>query len=275
MTATVTTFYKFVAIEDREELRAQLLDLCHAHAILGTILIAAEGINATIAGDDAGVAAVLAWLRRDPRFRDLLSKESFAAEIPFQRMKVKVKREIVRLDAPEADPNVAVGAYVKPRDWNALISRDDVILVDTRNDYEVAIGTFRGARDPKTRSFTGFKDYVRNHLDPARHPKVAMFCTGGIRCEKASAYLLAHGFPEVYHLEGGILKYLEEVPREESLWVGECFVFDARVGLDHGVVEGRAAMCRACGWPMAPGESAAAGVSSLQCPNCGSEIDRE
>jgi UPF0176 protein len=271
---TVSTFYKFAPVADPAALRRQLAELCARHAIRGTILIAHEGINATIAGADVDVGAVLAWLRADPRFQGLVSKQSAASEMPFQRMKVKIKREIVRLDAPEADPNLQVGTYVKPEDWNALISRDDVILVDTRNDYEVAIGTFRGALDPKTKSFTGFKDYVRDTLDPAAHPKVAMFCTGGIRCEKASAYLLAHGFPEVYHLEGGILKYLEDVPREQSLWAGECFVFDERVALDHGAVEGRATLCRACGWPVTPpAQAGGAEKDVLRCLHCGTEID--
>lgn len=276
MSLTVSTFYKFAPVAEPGMLRGQLVDLCARHAIRGTILIAHEGINATIAGKDEDVRAVLAWLRADLRFAGLVSKESAADDMPFQRMKVKVKREIVRLDAPEADPSVLVGTYVKPHDWNALISRDDVIVVDTRNDYEVAIGTFRGAMDPKTKSFTGFKDYVRENLDPGQHRKVAMFCTGGIRCEKASAYMLAHGFPEVYHLEGGILKYLEDVPRGESLWAGECFVFDERVALDHGVVEGRATLCRACGWPVTP---PAPGGTNLHdgstCPNCRSVLEND
>ncbi len=261
MTVTVSAFYKFAAVADCETLRSDLDALGAREGLCGTVLVAPEGINATIAGPDAGVRALLAHLRADVRFAGLVSKESVTATRPFRLWKVKVKREILTFGAPEADPNVRAGTYVKPQDWNALISRDDVLLVDTRNDYEVAIGTFRGAVDPRTRVFTEFKDYVATGLDPARHRKVAMFCTGGIRCEKASAYLRARGFAEVYHLEGGILKYLEEMPADDSLWDGACFVFDERVAVGHGVAPSGHRLCR-CGWPVARGAAA--------CPRCGS-----
>lgn len=256
MSVTVTAFYKFVAIEDPPALREALLDFARAHEIKGSILIAPEGINATVAGPDAGVRKLLAYLRSDPRFADLVSKESYAGAPPFGRLKVRLKREIVTLKRPEADPTKRVGTYVSPGEWNALISDPDVVVVDTRNAYEVAIGTFKDAIDPATRVFSEFPDFVAANLDPEKHKRVAMFCTGGIRCEKASAYLLAKGFPEVYHLEGGILKYLETVPPHESLWQGECFVFDERVALEHGVKPGTHVMCKLCGAPVAEGEAA-------------------
>jgi UPF0176 protein len=259
MPFTVSAFYRFARVEDCEALRADLFAFGQREGLVGTILIAPEGINATIAGPDAGVAALLAHLRSDDRFAGLASKESVTEAQPFQRWKVKVKPEILTFGAPEADPNLLAGTYVKPRDWNALISRDDVVLIDTRNDYEVAIGTFRGAVDPNTRSFTDFKSYAALNLDPAKHAKIAMFCTGGIRCEKASAYLRAHGFAEVYHLEGGILKYLEDVPASESLWEGACFVFDERVAVGHGVIPAGHRKCR-CGWPVGEGQD--------QCLSC-------
>lgn len=265
MSITVTAFYKFVTIDDCQTLQAHLSELTQAHAIRGTILIAHEGINATISGPDAGIRAVLADLRADPRFADLVSKESYCAEHPFGRMKVKIKREIVTIGVPEVNPALAVGTYVKPENWNALISDPNVVLIDTRNGYEVDIGTFRGALDPKTQSFSEFPAYVRANLDPAQKPKVAMFCTGGIRCEKASAYMLQQGFPEVYHLEGGILKYLETIPKEQSLWQGECFVFDERVALEHGVKLGHHTKCPNCGYPIARPTEAAAHSA---CPSC-------
>lgn len=263
MIFTVSAFYKFARVEDCEALRADLFAIGERGGLYGTILVAPEGINATIAGPDAGVRALLAHLRADRRFAGLVSKESFAATQPFQRWKVKVKPEILTFGAPEADPTVRAGTYVRAQDWNDLIARDDVLLIDTRNDYEVAVGTFRGAVDPKTRSFTDFKSYVAQNLEPAKHSKIAMFCTGGIRCEKASAYLRAHGFDEVYHLEGGILKYLEDVPAEQSRWDGACFVFDERVAVGHGVTPSGHRRCR-CGWALAP--------DAQTCPSCGAAV---
>lgn len=260
MPFTVSAFYKFASVGDCEALRADLASLGEREGLCGTILVAPEGINATIAGPEAGVRTMLAHLRADPRFADLVSKESVASSRPFQRWKVKVKPEILTFGAPEADPNVRAGTYVEPKDWNAVISRENVVVIDTRNDYEVAIGSFRGAIDPQTRAFTGFKDFVASKLDPEKHRTIAMFCTGGIRCEKASAFLKARGFDEVYHLQGGILKYLEVVRPEESLWDGACFVFDERVAVGHGVAPSGHRQCR-CGWPVAAGDEA--------CPSCG------
>ena len=271
MSVTVTAFYKFVAIADPPALREELLDLACAEGIKGTILVAPEGINGTVAGPDAGIRRLLAHIRSDPRFADLVSKESYVDAPPFGRLKVRLKREIVTLRRPEADPTKQVGTYVKPQDWNALIADPDVLVLDTRNAYEVAIGTFKDAVDPATRTFGEFPDFVAANLDPEKHKRIAMFCTGGIRCEKASAYLLSQGFPEVYHLEGGILKYLEAVPPEESLWQGECFVFDERVALEHGVTPGSHVMCRACGAPVAEGEQERHGAECRRTPRDASE----
>jgi UPF0176 protein len=246
-----------------------VLEAARANAILGTVLLANEGINATVAGPDEGVSTFLAWLRSDPRFADLVSKESYTGAYPFQRLKVRLKREIVTLGRPEADPTRKVGTYVKPEQWNDLIAAGDVVLLDTRNVYEVGIGTFEGAADPMTRSFREFPAYVEKTLDPARHKRIAMFCTGGIRCEKASAYMLSRGFEEVYHLEGGILRYLEDVPPEKSLWRGECFVFDERVALQHGVEVGTHTMCPDCGAPVVRDDVAPRNADGAQvCARC-------
>ncbi len=233
MTVTVSAFYKFVRIEDPPALRLWLRDTLAARAMKGTILVAHEGINGTISGAPDRMDAFLAGLRADPRFADLVTKDATADGHPFQRLKVKVKREIISLRRPEADPTQRAGTAIKPADWNALIRDPDVLVVDTRNAYEVAEGTFTRAIDPGTRSFGEWPDFVARHLDPRRHRKIAMFCTGGIRCEKASAYLIAHGFPQVYQLEGGILRYLAEVPPATSLWRGTCFIFDERASLAH------------------------------------------
>ncbi len=233
MTITVAAFYKFVAIDDCERLRADLRRQCAHGDIKGTALIAREGLNATLAGAHDHIARLLDWLRADPRFGDLVVKEAAAAVRPFKRLKVKIKSEIIRFGEPGADPSERTGRRVAPADWNALIREPGVIVVDTRNAYEVDAGTFEGAVDPATRTFRDFPKFVEAHLDPAQHAKVAMFCTGGIRCEKASAYLLSKGFAEVYQLDGGILNYLERVPPEESLWRGECFVFDERETVGH------------------------------------------
>ena len=242
----VCALYKFVTLENYQDLRQPLLDTMLEHEVKGTLLLANEGINGTIAGSREGIDAVLHHLRSDPRLADLDTKESFDEEQPFYRTKVKLKNEIVTMGVEGIDPKRVVGTYVKPQDWNALISDPDVVLVDTRNDYEVEIGTFKGALDPKTKTFREFPQYVADNLDKARHKKVAMFCTGGIRCEKSTAYLKEQGFDEVYHLEGGILKYLEEVPESESLWEGECFVFDNRVTVDHQLRKGHFDQCHAC-----------------------------
>ncbi|MBD2137535.1 rhodanese-related sulfurtransferase [Anabaena sp. FACHB-1237] len=246
----VATLYKFVNLPDFRELRSPLLSFCQERGIKGTILLAQEGINGTVAGSCESINAVLDFLRFDSRFTGLDHKESYTNKLPFARMKVKLKKEIVTLGIPEINPNEKVGIYVKPKQWNEIISDPDVTVIDTRNDYEVNIGSFKGAENPKTQSFRDFPEYVQKNLDPKKHKKVAMFCTGGIRCEKASAYMINQGFEEVYHLEGGILKYLEEIPTEESLWEGECFVFDERVAVVHGLELGHYELCFGCGHPI-------------------------
>jgi UPF0176 protein len=272
MSLVVATFYKFVKLPDYAELRSPLLELCLAQGIRGTLLLASEGINGTIAGSRQGIDAVLTRLRADDRFADLEHKESMAIEMPFDRLKVRLKREIVTLGVPKVDPTEQVGTYVEPQDWNNLITDPEVTLVDTRNQYEVNIGTFQGAKNPATATFRQFPQYVERQLDPAQHKKVALFCTGGIRCEKATAYLLAQGFEEVYHLKGGILKYLEEVPAENSLWQGECFVFDQRVAVQQGLELGTHEMCLSCGHPISESDKASSDYEAgISCPHC---IDR-
>lgn len=235
MNFEIAAFYKFVAIPDFASLRKPVADLCDHHGVCGTILLAAEGINGTIAGSPAGIAAMMAGLRAIPAFSDLRHKTSFASGKPFQRMKVRLKTEIVRLGVPGVGPNEAAGTYVEPQDWNALISDPEVLVIDTRNAFEVAAGTFKGAIDPGTASFAEFPAFARKALGDAKHRKIAMFCTGGIRCEKATSFLLGEGFEQVFHLKGGILNYLETVPPEASLWSGKCFVFDERGAVGHGL----------------------------------------
>ncbi|WP_440617119.1 oxygen-dependent tRNA uridine(34) hydroxylase TrhO [Cysteiniphilum sp. 6C5] len=246
----VSALYKFVTLEDYEAIRAPLLKTMEDNMVRGTLLLAKEGINGTIAGTAAGIEAVLKFLKSDIRLTDLVHKESFDEHIPFNRTKVKLKKEIVTLGVEGLDPLKVCGTYVKPQDWNALISDPEVLLIDTRNDYEVDIGTFKNAVNPHTETFREFPEYVEKHLDKTKHKKVAMFCTGGIRCEKSTAFLKEQGFDEVYHLEGGILKYLEEVPKEESLWQGECFVFDSRVAVTHDLTKGQYDQCYACRRPI-------------------------
>ena len=266
-------FYKFVALPDFAQRKEPLLALCAQHNVKGTILLAPEGINSTISGPPEGVRAVLAYFRQDPLLADLPHKESWAETAPFRRMKVHLKREIVTMGVPGVDPTRLVGTYVKPEDWNALISDPDVVVVDTRNDYEVAIGTFQGAIDPQIRTFRELPAWAAQAEPLQGHngkkPKVAMFCTGGIRCEKSTALMRAKGYDEVYHLDGGILKYLETVPSDQSLWQGTCFVFDERVSVDHGVVPGTHKLCRGCRMPLEDGAMASPlfelGVS---CPRC-------
>ncbi|MFM2407438.1 MAG: hypothetical protein RL358_180 [Pseudomonadota bacterium] len=265
----VAALYKFVKLNNCLELRDPLQAKCNQLAITGTLLLAEEGINGTIAGTRNNLDLILAYLRSDARLADLPHKESLAQGQPFYRMKVKVKKEIVTMGLPNIDPTELVGQYVKPEDWNALISDPNVLLVDTRNDYEVEVGTFKGAHDPRITTFREFPDYVKNHFDPDKQPRVAMFCTGGIRCEKASAYMLQQGFAEVYHLQGGILKYLENVPAEESLWEGECFVFDQRVAVGQDLHPGHYQLCYGCSRPISTedmqSEHYQAGIS---CANC-------
>lgn len=272
----IATFYQFVSLPDCAEWRSPLLERCRALDLKGTILLATEGINGTIAGTRSAIDILLAELRADPRLANLEHKEAPATQPPFERMKVKLKREIVTLGQPEANPSQQVGTYVPPQAWNALISDPEVIVIDTRNEYEVSIGTFQNAINPHTTSFREFPQYVQTHLDPQRHPKVAMFCTGGIRCEKASAYLLHHGFQAVYHLQGGILKYLEEVPANESLWQGECFVFDDRVAVGHGLEPGSYDLCAACGHPISDADKTSPHYEfGICCPHCYPDLTPE
>ena len=269
----VAALYKFVTLEDYEQLREPLLDACLDAGVKGTLLLAKEGINGTIAGSRAGIDRVLAYLKQDTRFSDIGHKESFDDHLPFYRMKVKLKREIVTLGVPGVDPSQRVGTYVKPEDWNQMISDPEVLVIDTRNDYEVGIGSFRGAVDPHTTSFREFPEYVRNNFEPGKQKKVAMFCTGGIRCEKASAFMLEEGFQEVYHLQGGILKYLEEVPQSESLWEGECFVFDNRVSVNHQLEKGEYDQCHGCRRPITEQDKTSELYQrGVCCPHCFTEL---
>ena len=258
----IAAFYKFVALPDYRALQAPLRERCESLGLRGTILLAEEGINAMIAGEAPAVAVALEYLRADARFADLDVKESYHHVIPFRRMKVRLKREIVALKTPGINPSERAGIYVEPEAWNALIERDDVTLIDARNSYEVSMGTFRGAVDPGTASFHELPQALDTRLDPRQQRRIAMFCTGGIRCEKASAYLLRQGFDEVYHLRGGILNYLERVDAAESLWEGECFVFDERVSLDHDLQKGGIRICDDC--------KAVVKQNDEECLQCGS-----
>ena len=265
----VCALYHFVKLPDFEQLRDPLLELMHTKGMRGTLLLAHEGINGTVAGSREAIDALLGWLDADGRFEGISVKESLHEEMPFLRARVKLKKEIVTMGVLDIDPNNIVGTYVKPSDWNALISDPSVTVIDTRNDYEVQIGTFRHAVNPRTTSFREFPEYARRELDPNEHRKVAMFCTGGIRCEKSTAYLKALGFKEVYHLEGGILKYLEEVPEEQSLWQGECFVFDNRVAVNHRLERGHYDQCHACRMPVDDNDKRSnAWVPGVSCPHC-------
>jgi UPF0176 protein len=265
----VCALYKFVTLEDFQSLRQPLHDVMDSHEVRGTLLLANEGINGTIAGAREGVDAVLTWLRTDPRLTDVDCKESFTDTPPFNRTKVKLKKEIVTLGVEGIDPKRVVGTYVDPTDWNALISDPEVILVDTRNNYEFQVGTFKNALNPNTESFREFPQYVKENLDPKKHKKVAMFCTGGIRCEKSTAYLKEQGFDEVYHLKGGILKYLETVPPEQTLWEGECFVFDERVTVNLQLEKGQYDQCNACRLPITEADKASPHYEQgVSCPHC-------
>lgn len=265
----VCALYKFVQLDDYESLKPPTLDLMLKHSVRGTLLLASEGINGTVSGTREDIDALIRWLEADARLNPLETKESFHAEQPFNRSKVKLKKEIVTMGVENIDPNRSVGTYVKPEDWNQLISDPDVVLVDTRNDYEVEIGTFKNAINPNTTSFREFPEYANRHLDPAKHKKVAMFCTGGIRCEKSTAYMKQQGFEEVYHLQGGILKYLETVPQKESLWEGECFVFDERVAVNHQLEKGQYDQCHACRYPITEQDKLSDKyLEGVSCPRC-------
>lgn len=237
---TLAALYTFVRVESPEDLKCFLQDLFKTHGIMGNVIVAKEGINGTIAGKSADIKCVVAAIEEDVRFKNKLEmKYSQACDQPFYRMRLHVKPEIVTMGLPDIDPRLHRGEYVEPEDWNALIQQEDVVVIDTRNDYEVGIGTFENAQNPKTKTFKDFPDYVAHNFNPNRDKKIAMFCTGGIRCEKASAYMKEQGFEHVYHLKGGVLKYLEMVKEEDSLWKGECYVFDQRVSVTHNVQQGR------------------------------------
>jgi UPF0176 protein len=276
---SILAFYKFVSIEAHTALQGPLLQFCQDHQIKGTVLLGAEGINGTVSGSAEAIGALQDYFEQSIYFKDLVAKLSYAEEHPFYRMKVKIKQEIVTIGQTCANPLKQVGTYVEPSDWNDLLNDPEVVLLDTRNDYEVEVGTFRGAIAPNTTNFREFPAFIEHNLDPAKHKKIAMFCTGGIRCEKASSYMLAQGFEQVYHLKGGILQYLEDVPAENSLWEGECFVFDNRVTVNHDLAPGKYAMCHACRHPISPEEMQSPHyVKDISCPRCydtQTEVNRE
>jgi UPF0176 protein len=272
----VAALYKFVTIEEPETFRDNLYDFMIDNEIRGTILVAEEGINGTVSGSRQHVDALLTYLRADSRLADLEHKESYTDKCPFLRTKVRLKKEIVTLGIEGVNPNNIVGTYVDPENWNDLISREDVVLVDTRNDYEYQIGSFKNAINPDTTSFRQFPDFVQSNLDPSKVKKVAMFCTGGIRCEKATSYMKMQGFEEVYHLKGGILKYLEQVDTDQSMWEGECFVFDDRVSVDHDLARGEYDLCHACRMPISEEEKLSPYyVLGESCPYCNEQHSEE
>lgn len=265
----VAALYKFVPLDGLPALQKHLRDSCETHQVCGTILLAPEGINGTIAGPEAGLRQVLEIIRAVPGCSDLDHKESWADEQPFLRMKVRLKKEIVTMGVPGVDPNKAVGTYVDPEDWNDLITSDDVVTIDTRNDYEVRIGQFKGAVNPQTTSFREFPEWFKAFRQTRPNARIAMYCTGGIRCEKSTAFARTLGIDDVFHLKGGILKYLENVPREDSLWEGECFVFDRRVAVGHGLEQGDYVACHACREPLGPEDlKSDLYVPGEACPYC-------
>ncbi len=272
----VAAMYKFVRLPDFELIQPKLLAFCREQNIKGTLLLAEEGINGTVVGSRKAIDALLDFLKSDQRLSTLEHKESLSEELPFHRMKVKLKKEIVTMGQPNIKPIEDPKVRVDPKDWNALISDPDVLLIDTRNEYEYQIGSFKNAVSPDTTNFREFPDYVKQKLNPEKNKKVAMFCTGGIRCEKASAYMIEQGFEEVYQLNGGILKYLEEVSTDESLWEGECFVFDSRVSVDHELAEGSYHQCFACRRPISDEEMQSKDyVEGVSCPRCINETTEE
>lgn len=274
MSFVVAAFYHFTTLDDYKEMREPLLKKCLDLGIKGSILLAREGINSTLSGTREAVDRLLMYLRTDPRLKALEHKESFAEKLPFYRMKVLLKKEIVTLGVEGVDPSKNVGDYVEPKDWNALIADPNVTVLDTRNAYEYAIGTFDHAVDPKTQTFREFPNFVHDHLSHDKEKPVAMFCTGGIRCEKASAYMLSRGFKKVYHLKGGILKYLEDVPKEKSLWRGDCFVFDHRTAVTHGLNHGEHDTCYGCRWPVSQTDKQSSHYKEgVYCPRCYDDRD--
>ncbi len=276
MTYRIAALYHFTALPDYVALQPSLQKMCELLDIKGTILLAQEGINGTVSGSEEAIENLLSYLRADPRLRELDAKFSEADSSPFYRMKVRLKKEIVTMGVENIDPNKVVGTYVKPSDWNDLISDPDTILIDTRNDYEVEIGTFEGAINPNTKTFREFPEWVEKNRDNLTKPKVAMFCTGGIRCEKASAFMKQNGFEDVYHLKGGILKYLETQPEDKSLWNGECFVFDQRVAVKHNLEQGQYDQCYACRHPITENDKASPlYVKGVACPRCHADMSED
>ena len=272
----VCALYKFVKLHHFQSLRKPLLDVMASHEIRGTLLLAHEGINGTVAGSRQSINVLLNWLRNDPRLADIDYKESLTETTPFNRTKVKLKKEIVTMGIENIDPTRVAGTYVDPKDWNRLISDPEVVLIDTRNDYEFKVGTFKNAINPNTESFREFPGFAKQHLSPEKHKKIAMFCTGGIRCEKSTAFLKEQGFDEVYHLKGGILKYLEEVPPHETLWEGECFVFDERVTVNLQLEKGQYDQCNACRMPITAADKASDKYEQgCSCPHCFDKIAPE
>ncbi len=272
----VAALYKFIGLPDFRELKRPLLERCRELRLKGTLLLAPEGINGAVAGSREGIDGILDYLRSEPRFADLAHKESLAAGVPFHRMKVKLRQEIVSLGLPGIDPERLRGEYVKPEDWNAEISRPGTLVLDVRNEYETGIGGFKNAVAPDTGTFREFPDYVEKNLNPEQHTRVAMYCTGGIRCEKASSYLLSRGFREVVQLQGGILNYLEKVDRDHSRWEGECFVFDSRVAVDHELAEGEFEQCFACRRPLRQDDMASEKyLPGVSCPRCHDDLTPE
>ncbi len=276
MAYIVIALYKFTTLEDYKALRQPLLDTMLKNNVKGTLLLAKEGINGTICGPRDGIDELLFKLKSDSRLADIEYKEAISTKQAFYRTKVKLKKEIVTMGVSGIDPRKTVGTYVEPQDWNALISDPDVLLIDTRNNYEVEIGTFKGAINPETTNFREFPEYVKKNIDKGKHKKVAMFCTGGIRCEKSTAYLKEQGFKDVYHLKGGILKYFEEVPEKDSLWSGECFVFDQRVAVNHSLKFGKYDQCYACRMPITEDDKLSKHYQrGISCPHCHNKVSKQ
>ena len=272
----VCALYKFVTLENYQALRQPIHDVMEKNHVRGTLLLANEGINGTIAGSRHAIDTVITWLKSDPRLAELECKESITSVMPFNRTKVKLKKEIVTMGIEGIDPKQVVGTYVNAQDWNSLIDDPEVLVIDTRNDYEFQVGTFKNAINPNTQSFREFPQYVKENLDSDKHKKVAMFCTGGIRCEKSTAFLKQQGFDEVYHLKGGILKYLEEMPIESTLWEGECFVFDERVTVNHQLEKGSYDQCNACRLPITEVDKISDKYQQgVSCPHCFDKVTIE
>jgi UPF0176 protein len=276
MTFTVAALYHFTNLLDYKNLKSPLSDMCELLEIKGTILLASEGINGTVAGTDIAVIQLIEYLRKDKRLKNLEYKLSKSREMPFYRMKVRLKKEIVTMGVAGVDPNRVVGTYVEPKNWNNLINDPDVILIDTRNDYEVEIGSFKGAINPDTSNFREFPAWVQDNREKLENKKIAMFCTGGIRCEKASSYMKENGFNDVYHLKGGILKYLETQPQKGSLWKGDCFVFDQRVAVKHALKESDYDQCFACRYPITiEDKNSPKYTKGISCPKCHDSLTKE